>query len=363
MTELRKTPLHAAHVGLGAKLVDFGGWEMPLQYPQGILAEHHAVRSANGLFDVSHMGEIDFLGSRSLEVVQQIVTNDASKLIDGRAQYTVACYPSGGIVDDFIVYRLAADHYRIVVNATNTAKDYQFFREIAAGACDIVDRSDELALIAVQGPAAVTLVARLAGNSLASVLGFAFGTGEVAGVPVVAARTGYTGEDGFELFVSSARARPVWDSFIEAGAQPVGLGARDTLRLEAKLCLYGNDIDDTTNPLEAGLGWVVKLDKSSEFVGREALVQQHELGLRRKLVGFRVLDRGIARHGAHVQDSTGNVVGAVTSGSMGPTVKASIGLAYVPIAMSSPGQHIVLSQRGKTMTAEVVAGPFYKRPK
>jgi aminomethyltransferase len=256
MAALLETPLHAAHVDARAKMVDFGGWHMPVQY-SGILAEHKAVREDVGIFDVSHMGEIDFHGPGALAAIQKLISNDASKLADGQALYTVTCRPSGGIVDDCIVYRRAADDFRIVVNAANIAKDEAHFREHAGDLCEIVNRSDETALIAVQGPRARALTAELGGPSLLEIKGFHFGIGVIAGKPIVAARTGYTGEDGFEIFVGAADARAVWDALLAGGATPCGLGARDTLRLEARLCLYGNDIDETTTPWEAGLAWVV----------------------------------------------------------------------------------------------------------
>ncbi|MBK8264187.1 MAG: glycine cleavage system aminomethyltransferase GcvT [Nannocystis sp.] len=364
-TPLRHTPLHDLHVGLGAKMVDFGGWHMPLQY-EGILAEHRRVRDAVGIFDVSHMGEIDFIGPGALAAVQRLITNDAARLSDGRALYTTVCYPDGGIVDDCIVYRVGPENYRIVVNAANIAKDHQHFIEVVDGRCELINRSDEIALIAVQGPRAVALVAQLAAApQLADLPAFAFAPAQIAGAPIVAARTGYTGEDGFELFIDAAAAPAVWTALHAAGAAPIGLGARDTLRLEARLSLYGNDIDATTTPLEAGLGWVVKLDKVTRgepFVGADALVEQKARGLTRRLVGLKLRGRGIARHGAEVLDASGQVVGQVTSGGPAPTVGGAVALAYVPTAMSEPGAVITLRQRDQLLTAEVVKGPFYKRP-
>jgi len=345
-------------------MVDFGGWHMPVQY-EGILAEHRAVREAVGIFDVSHMGEIDFTGPGALAAVQRLITNDAAKLIDGRAMYTCVCYPDGGIVDDCIVYRRGQDDFRIVVNASNIAKDFAFFREQAGQLCGIEDHSNEVALIAVQGPKARALVARLAGEQLLQVPSFGFAGGTLAGVDIVAARTGYTGEDGFELFVPAAQAPAVWEALLAGGAAPIGLGARDTLRLEARLSLYGNDIDRTTSPLEAGLGWVVKLDKvgrGEPFVGAEALAAQKAAGLTRGLVGFKVQDRNIARHGAEVVDEAGAVIGQVTSGGPAPTVGGAVGLAYVPRALTAPGTVLTISQRGRSFPAEVVKGPFYRRP-
>ena len=370
---LLHTPLHDQHVARGAKMVDFGGWHMPLQY-EGILAEHRAVREALGIFDVSHMGEIDFTGPGALAAVQRLVTNDATKLTDGKALYTCVCYPDGGIVDDCIVYRRGPQDFRIVVNAANIAKDFAFFKEHAGALCSIENHSDEVGLIAVQGPKARAVVASLGGEHLLKIPSFGFASGTIAGVEIVAARTGYTGEDGFELFTPAAGAVPVWQALLAAGAAPIGLGARDTLRLEARLSLYGNDIDQTTTPLEAGLGWVTKLDKphvpsgldpltrGEPFVGAEALAKQKAEGLKRTLVGFRVQDRNIARPGADVVDASGAVIGRVTSGGPAPTVGGAVGMAYVPLALAAPGTVLTISQRGRTFPAEVVKGPFYKRP-
>ncbi len=367
MAALLETPLHAAHLEAGAKMVDFGGWHMPVQY-SGILAEHKAVREKVGLFDVSHMGEIDFHGPKALSAVQKLISNDAAKLVDGQALYTVVCLPSGGIVDDCIVYRRAADDFRIVVNASNIAKDEAHFREHAGDLCEIVNRSDETALIAVQGPRARAIAAELGGAGLLDIKGFHFGPGEIAGKPIVAARTGYTGEDGFELFVAATDARAVWDALISAGATPCGLGARDTLRLEAKLCLYGNDIDETTTPYEAGLGWVVKLDHA-EFVGREALVAQKQAGIPRRLIGFRTIpeskSKGTPRHGweliADGGDKTSEALGQVTSGGPAPTLGGCVGMGYVPTEHSKPGTRLLARSRHKLVPVEIVKGPFYKR--
>jgi aminomethyltransferase len=356
----RPTPLHAAHVELGAKMVEFCGFEMPITF-EGILAEHEAVRTDVGIFDVSHMGEVDFRGPDALQAIQRLVTNDASKLGDGRALYTVVCHDDGGIVDDCIVYRFAADHFRIVVNAANIDKDHAHFVRHAGDLCEIENCSDAYALVAVQGPRATALVAKLCGEHLREVPGFGFAPGSCAGIDVVAARTGYTGEDGFELFVSSDGALDVWRALLAENAKPIGLGARDTLRLEARLCLYGNDIDDHTNPYEAGLGWVVKLDKNVPCLGHEALVRIKDEGPLRKLVGFRVTSRGIVRAGAEVLDDDEAVVGRVTSGGPAPTVGGAIGMAYVPTTTAKAGTTLRLRQRGKILQAEQHKGPFYKR--
>jgi len=360
---LAHTPLHDAHLALGAKMVEFGGWHMPIQYSAGILAEHRAVRERCGIFDVSHMGEIDIRGPGALACVQQLVTNDIGKLQDGRAAYTVMCHEDGGIVDDCIVYRFGPEFLRMVVNAANIAKDFDHVRRHGAGAdCTIEDVSSQWGLIAVQGPAAVEIVAELASASLREVPSFGFAPGNIAGVEIVAARTGYTGEDGFELFVPAAGAVTVWHALLKAGVPPIGLGARDTLRLEARLSLYGKDIDDGTDPISAGLGWVVKLDKGIACLGHDALARIKADGPTRKLVGFRVDDRTIVRDGADVVDDAGAVVGRVSSGGGAPTVGGSIGMAWVPTEMAKPGQPLQISQRGRPVAATQVAGPFYRRP-
>jgi aminomethyltransferase len=354
---LKRTPLYDKHVAHGAKVIDFGGWAMPVNYPSGILDEHKTVRTAAGIFDVSHMGEVEFQGPRAAEAVQRLVTNDVAKLTDGKAMYTVACRPSGGIVDDLIVYRKAADHFLIVVNAGNIEKDVAWFKEQTGTVCDVRDRSDELSLLAVQGPKAVALVQSLADAPVEKLPSFGFRECRVAGASVTVARTGYTGEDGFEIFADNGDAPGLWDKLIEAGApaglKPIGLGARDTLRLEAKLCLYGNDIDEEHTPLEAGLGWVVK---GHGYIGEEALAKQKAEGVKRKLVCFVMKERGIARHGYPIVEG-----GVVTSGTTGPTVGQAIGMGYVPSEKAEPGTAITIDCRGKLVRAEVVKGPFYKR--
>jgi aminomethyltransferase len=364
---LRRTPLYDEHRALGGKLIDFGGWAMPVQYKPGIIKEHTAVREAAGLFDVSHMGEAVLRGPGAGAAVQRLITNDASKLGDGRAMYTVMCMPSGGIVDDCIVYRRSEREYWIVLNASNSAKDLAWLREHAGADVEIEDRSDETALIAIQGPRAVAIADGLAAADLASVPKFSFADVELAGVPCMAARTGYTGEDGFELACPADRAVELRRALLEAGAGeglvPVGLGARDTLRLEARLLLYGNDIDEQTTPYEAALGWVVKLDKG-EFIGREALAAQKAEGPARKLAGFKVAGRSIPRAGYAIVDREraegDQVIGEVTSGGPGISVGGPIGLGYVPAAYARPGRAITIDCRGKDIPAEVVKGPFYR---
>lgn len=363
---LKKTPLHAAHVGLGARMVPFGGWHMPVEY-SGIINEHNTVRSAAGLFDVSHMGEIEIAGTDALVAVQHITSNDASKLAVNQAQYSALTTPDGTFVDDLLVYRFAPNHFLLVVNAGNIEKDYEWIAKHAkhAGDAAVVNSSDRYALIAVQGPKARTILQSLTGIDLAAIKYYWFAHGEVAGVRSTVSRTGYTGEDGFEVFCQPGVATRVWNAILEAGADhgivPCGLGARDTLRLEASMRLYGNDIDDTTTVLEADLGWVVGWNKD-EFVGQEVLRRQKESGLTRKIVGFAMIDRAIARHGHAVMQGD-KQVGFVTSGTQTPFLKKAIGMAYVPMHMTELGHEFEIDIRGRRAKAIVVAMPFYKRPK
>jgi aminomethyltransferase len=357
---MKQTPLYGRHQALGAKIIDFGGWAMPVQY-SGILDEHKAVREACGIFDVSHMGEIQFDGPRAAEAVQRLVTNDVGKLVDGGAMYSCACLPSGGIVDDLIVYRDSATSYLIVVNASNVDKDFAWFKEHVGTLCAVENYSDAYGLLAVQGPRAVALVQSLSDEPLEQLRSFTWTRAHVAGLHVEVARTGYTGEDGFEIFVPSNDAGKLWDALLDAGAKlgikPIGLGARDTLRLEARLSLYGNDLDEQHTPHEAGLSWVVK---GKGFIGEEALAKQKAEGVSRKLAGFVMKERGTARHGYPISDGT-KPIGVVTSGSLGPTVGVNIGLGYVPAALDVPGTRLTIDCRGKHAAAEVVKGPFYKR--
>jgi aminomethyltransferase len=361
----KRTPLYDAHRALGAKLIDFGGWMMPVNYPAGILEEHRTTRTSVGVFDVCHMGEVHFRGSRAAEAVQRLVTNDVGAMTDGRAMYTVACNPRGGIVDDLIVYRVQPDHYLLVVNASNIEKDHAWFVENVGGWCELRNASDETGLIAFQGPRAEEALGTLTAAPLRGLGSYRFLPDvQVAGRAAWIARTGYTGEDGFELFCSAADAPALWDALLDAAAKvsgkPVGLGARDTLRLEARLSLYGNDLDDETTPLEAGLGWVVKPD-AGDFIGKDALVRQKAEGIPRRLVGFVMQGRGIARHGYPIHDPAGNKVGVVTSGTVGPTVGKNVGLGYVPTALGEPGSRLIVDCRGKMTEAEIVKGPFYRR--
>ena len=362
---LSRTPLYAEHVRLGAKLVPFAGWEMPIQY-KGIAAEHTAVRERVGLFDVSHMGELHVTGPGALAAVDSLITNDLSKAANGQAVYTCCCNAQGTILDDLIVYRRADDDVLVVCNASNRPKISAHFREALAGRAQFRDESDDTALIAVQGPRALELL-KLAGSSIdpSELKSFRFADGSVADVKVTIARTGYTGEDGVELFCPNAGAARVFGALLDAGAplgvEPIGLGARDTLRLEARLSLYGNEIDETTNPLEAGLGWVVKLDKPGGFLGRDALVKVKAAGLSRTIVGFEMVGRGIARHGYPLLDTNGATVGVCTSGGPSPTLGKSIGLGYLPIALSAIDTSFLVDCRGKSIEAKVVKPPFYKR--
>lgn len=356
----RRTPLYAVHVKAGAKMVPFGGWEMPVQY-SGIVAEHRAVRAGVGLFDISHMGEFEVAGAEALLALQRLTTNDVAQLEVGRVQYSLFCTPEGGIVDDLTVYRLGAERFMLTVNAANIDKDWAWATEHGKGKAEWRNVSAETALLAVQGPRAESVLQRLADRELAGLRYYAFQHGHVAGIPTLISRTGYTGEDGFELYMSAAEAERGWFALLDEGAAegmvPVGLGARDTLRLEMRYALYGNDIDETTTPLEAGLGWVVKLGKG-DFVGREAIQQQKSLGVKRKLVGLEMIDQAVPRHGYRlVRDA--QQVGVVTSGSYGPSVDRYIGLGYVPIAHAEVGNEIEVEVRGAPRKARVVQTPFH----
>jgi aminomethyltransferase len=363
VTDLRKTPLNAKHRASSARMVPFAGWEMPIEY-SGIANEHMAVRTRAGLFDVSHMGQIEIAGKNALAAVQRVSSNDASTLEPGRAQYTGLLTHAGTYVDDMIVYRMAQNHFMLVVNASNAAKDYAWIGEQIApiGDVAVVDSSSRYALIAIQGPASVEVLQPLATVELNDLAPFGFAHGHVAEARVTVARTGYTGEDGFEIFVPPSQAEMVWRGLLDAGRSvdivPVGLGARDTLRLEAGMRLHGNDIDETTTALEAGLGWTLGWNK--DFVGRDALRAQKEKGLTRKLVGFEVIDRGIARHG-HPVVRGGAQVGVVTSGTQTPFLKKAIGMAYVPIDMTAANTEFDIDVRGRVLKARVVPMPFYKR--
>jgi aminomethyltransferase len=360
---LKKTPLNARHRASGARMVAFGGWDMPVEY-SGIVAEHMAVRERAGVFDVSHMGEIEIAGKNALDAVQRISCNDASKLQVGQAHYSGLMSAAGTFVDDLLVYRLAKEHFLLVVNASHIPTDYAHIAEHIkpAGDAVAVDASSRYALIALQGPRAIDVLQPLTGVELGAMKYYWFAHGEVASVRATISRTGYTGEDGFEIFVPPQSADRVWLALLESGlAVPCGLGARDTLRLEAAMRLHGNDIDETTTPLEADLGWMVGWTKG-DFLGADILRQQKSAGVTRKIVGFEMLERGIARQGYDV--SIGDrAAGRVTSGTQTPFLKKAIGLAYLPVEHTAAGTEFDVDIRGRRTRATVVPLPFYKRKK
>ncbi|MCK6526044.1 glycine cleavage system aminomethyltransferase GcvT [Myxococcota bacterium] len=364
MADLKRTPFFDLHRAAGGRLIDFGGWELPVQYPAGLRAEHSAVREAAGLFDVSHMGEMEVRGPRALEAVQGVVTNDAAALQDGQAMYTAVCLPTGGIVDDVLVYRFSDRRFFFCLNASNQEKDFAWIRDRIGGTAECVYRSEEFAQLALQGRRAQEILQALTPSDLAALRYYWFTETEVAGTPAIVARTGYTGEDGFEVFFAPHHARRIWEALMDRGEPlglvPVGLGARDTLRLEMKFALYGNDIDETTTPIEAGLGWVVKLGKGP-FVGSDVLARQRAEGTTRKLVGFEMTERVIPRHGYPCLVG-GEVVGEVTSGTMSPSLDKPIGMAYLPADQSRIGTSFHVDVRGKARPAVVVKTPFYTRP-
>ncbi|MEX0907899.1 MAG: glycine cleavage system aminomethyltransferase GcvT [Gemmatimonadota bacterium] len=361
-TELKRTPLFEEHQQLGAKIVPFAGYEMPVQYPAGIIAEHQAVRRSAGLFDVSHMGELEVRGGDALGLVQHVTTNDASKLAVGQAQYSAFCREDGGMLDDCIVYRFP-DHYMLVVNASNRDADRDWVAAHAdAFGTHVIDRSDETGLIALQGPLSQQILGRISDDDLDSIAYYHFIEGTVAGVRAVISRTGYTGEDGFELYLPAESTLRVWRSLTQVGGgdgiAPAGLGARDSLRLEMGYALYGNDIDVLRSPLEAGLGWITKLDKG-DFIGRDALVRQKEAGIRERLVGFVCTERGFPRHGYTVRVD-GEPAGEVTSGIVSPMLQQGIGMAYVPVESAKAGTRIDIMVRDRAIPAEIARPPFYR---
>ena len=360
---MKETALSSVHKALGAKMVPFAGYDMPVSY-EGVNAEHLAVRQGVGVFDVSHMGEFLVEGPNALELVQRISSNDASTLEVGRAQYSCLPNADGGIVDDLIVYRVKEETYLLVVNAANIQKDWEHIascnREIGA---QFRDLSEAYSLLAIQGPKAAEAMQPLSSVDLQAIPFYHFVVGDFAGIPyVIISATGYTGAGGFEIYCKNEEVAQVWDRVMEAGApygiKPAGLAARDTLRLEMGYCLYGNDIDDSTSPLEAGLGWVTKLNK--DFVGRDAIATLKEKGVQRKLVGFELLDRGIPRSGYPLVDADGNEIGHVTSGTMSPSLNKGIGLGYVPVSHAAPGTEIAVQIRKNRVPAVIVKPPFYK---
>ncbi len=365
---LKRTALFEEHQRLGGRLIDFGGWELPVQYT-GVMDEHLACRQSAGLFDVSHMGEVHVEGPEAEKFLNYLVTNNVSKLAVGQAQYTAMCNEHGGIVDDLVIYRRAADRFLVVVNASNTDKDFSWIQKIHAKSghqCKVTNESAEYTQIAVQGKNAAHILQAITDTPLAPIKTYWFAEGKVLkNIPAILARTGYTGEDGFEVYVPWNDGPKVWRSLMENGEKfgikPCGLGARDTLRLEMKYPLYGNELSDETNPLEAGLGWVTKLDKG-DFVGRGPTAMLKDKGLSRQLVGFKLLDRGIPRHGYAVFSADGATrIGEVTSGTQSPSLKQSIGIAYVATAQAAVGSKMTIDIRGAKVPAEVVATPFYKK--
>ncbi len=363
---LRKTPLNAVHRELGAKMVPFAGWDMPVEY-SGLIAEHLAVRTAAGLFDVSHMGQFEVEGPGALAFLQRVTSNNVAKLADGQAQYSALPMPNGAPMDDVIVSRKSAQHYLLVVNAANIEKDRRWLEAQDPAGCQLKDRSDDFGLLALQGPQAAAILQLLTPLDLTSLGHYRHAESTVAGWPTTISRTGYTGEDGFELLAAADRVESLWRRLLEEGKErgllPAGLGARDTLRLEARMCLHGSDMDETTSLVEAGLGWIVSLDEAKgDFIGRPVLEAQKRDGPPRKLVGFEMIGRGIARHGYPVRVK-GREVGTVTSGTYAPFLQKNIGLCYLPSEHATVGVEFDVDIRGRGVQARVVPTPFYRRAK
>ena len=358
--ETKQVPLNDLHEKLGAKMVPFAGYNMPVRYSSDI-EEHMTVRNGVGVFDVSHMGEFKVEGPHALDLIQRITSNDASKLVDGQAQYTCLPNEEGGIVDDLIVYRIKENDYFIVVNASNIEKDWNWFLKYNTKGATLKNLSDDMCLFAVQGPKAITVLQKLTKTDLSAIKYYHFAMGVFAGVDdVIMSNTGYTGAGGFEIYVNNKDGEKIWNAIFEAGKdeniKPIGLGARDTLRLEMGFCLYGNDIDDTTSPLEAGLGWITKFTKY--FTNSANLKKQKEEGVKKKLVGFKMVDKGIPRHDYVLKDVAGNVIGKVTSGTQSPMMSIGIGLGYVTTQFSAPGSEIYVDVRGKALKAVVSKLPL-----
>jgi aminomethyltransferase len=353
--EVKQVPLNDLHVKLGGKMVPFAGYNMPVRYSSDI-EEHMTVRNGVGVFDVSHMGEFTVKGPQALDLIQRVTSNDASKLVDGQAQYSSLPNETGGIVDDLIVYKIRDNNYMIVVNASNIEKDWNWISKFNTKGAEMKNVSEDICLFAVQGPKAVEVLQKLTKVDLSTIKYYHFAIGEFAETPhVIMSNTGYTGAGGFEIYVNKQHAEKIWTAIFEAGKnvdiKPIGLGARDTLRLEMGFCLYGNDIDDTTSPLEAGLGWITKFTK--DFTNSSNLKKQKEEGVKKKLVGFKMIDRGIPRHDYSIKDAEGNVIGKVTSGTMSPLLGIGIGLGYVTTANSNTGTEIFIDIRGKNLKAQV----------
>ena len=359
---MKNTALTEKHIALGAKMVPFAGYNMPVTY-EGINAEHATVRNGVGVFDVSHMGEFILKGENALDLIQRVTSNDAAKLYDGKVQYSCLPNQDGGIVDDLLVYRIDEKTYMLVVNASNIDKDWNWIQEFNDKGVEMHNISDQTSLLAIQGPKAADALQSLTDVNLASMEYYTFVKGTFAGVDnVVISATGYTGAGGFEIYFENQYANQIWEAIFEAGAayniKPIGLGARDTLRLEMGFCLYGNDIDDTTSPIEAGLGWITKFSKP--FTNSEALQAQKEAGIQKKLVGFEMIDRGIPRHDYEIVDADGKVIGKVTSGTQAPSLQKAIGMGYVTKDFSKEGTEIYISIRNSSIKAKVVKFPFYK---
>lgn len=357
---MKKTALTSTHIDLGAKMVEFAGYYMPLQY-EGLGIEHETVRNAVGVFDVSHMGEFLLSGPKALDLIQKVSSNDASKLTIGKAQYSCLPNDQGGIVDDLIIYRIKEEQYLLVVNASNMEKDWEWISKHNTMGVDMRDLSMDYSLLAIQGPKAVEAMQSLTEVNLANIKFYNFEVGPFAGIEhVIISATGYTGSGGFEIYCKNSEAKQIWDKVLEAGAdfgiKPIGLAARDTLRLEKGYCLYGNDINDTTSPLEAGLEWVTKFTK--DFINSDNLKAQKEEGVKRKLVGFEMIERGIPRHDYPIVDAEGNEIGIVTSGTMSPSLNKGIGMGYVPTELSKPDSEIFVQVRKKQIKAKVVKTPF-----
>jgi aminomethyltransferase len=358
--DLKFVPLNAVHEKLGAKMVPFAGFNMPVRYSSDI-EEHMTVRNGVGVFDVSHMGEFTVKGPNALDLIQRVTSNDASKLVDGQAQYSCLPNESGGIIDDLIVYKIKDNDYLVVVNASNIEKDWNWISKFNSKSAELKNISDDICLFAVQGPKAVGVLQKLTKTDLGAIKYYHFAIGEFAGVTdVIMSNTGYTGAGGFEIYVHKSSAEKVWNSIFEAGKdvniKPIGLGARDTLRLEMGFCLYGNDIDDTTSPLEGGLGWITKFTK--DFTNSSAIKSQKEAGVKRKLVGFKMIDKGIPRHDYPIKDASGNTIGKVTSGTQSPMLAIGIGLGYVTSEHAPIGSEIFIEVRGKALKAIVSKTPF-----
>ena len=361
---MKKTAFCAIHEKVGAKMVPFAGFYMPVQY-EGLLIEHETVRERLGVFDVSHMGEIWVKGPQALEFVQWVTSNDASVLTDGKVQYS--CFPNGkgGIVDDLLVYRINAETFLLVVNASNIEKDWNWISSQNKMNAVLYNASDEISQLAIQGPLALKAMQKLTDTPIEDMEYYTFKKVTFAGIKdVIFSTTGYTGAGGCEIYFANEDAEKVWDAVFEAGAEfgikPIGLGARDTLRLEMGFCLYGNDIDDTTSPIEAGLGWITKFTDTKDFINKDIFLAQKKEGVSRKLVGFDMIDKGIPRHGYDIVDAEGNVIGVVTSGTQSPSLKKAIGMGYVPTALAKVGSEIYISIRDKKLLAKVVKLPFYK---